>query len=99
MPLILVIGEFETVIDGPATFSSENLDIRRRLPDHKVKESSIIPEILIRYQGFRSPSACVCARILMLEGEGEVKGVLLRQARGQSGWGMLDEPPFSKRNL
>ncbi len=82
MPLILVIGEFETVIDGPATFSSENLDMRRRLPDHKVKESSIIPEILIRYQGFRRPSACVCARILMLEGEGEVKGTPIEMVVG-----------------
>ena len=38
-PLILVIGELENrVVTVPATFSSENLDMRHRLPDRKVKE-------------------------------------------------------------
>jgi hypothetical protein len=37
-----LIGELQTVRDGPVAFSSENLDIRPRLPDHKVKECDAV---------------------------------------------------------
>jgi len=38
----LVIGEFETVPDGPVAFRRAALDIRYGLPDHKVKECGAI---------------------------------------------------------
>ncbi|MAS14646.1 MAG: hypothetical protein CMH69_15225 [Nitratireductor sp.] len=38
----LVIGEFETVPDGPVAFRRAALDIRHGLPDHKVKECGAI---------------------------------------------------------
>lgn len=40
--LTLVIGEFETVPDGPVAFRRVALDIRRRLPDHKVRECGAV---------------------------------------------------------
>lgn len=41
-PSDLVIGEFETVLDGPVAFRREALDMRQGLPDHKVKECGAV---------------------------------------------------------
>lgn len=37
-----MIGEFETVLDGPVAFRREALDMRQGLPDHKVKECGAV---------------------------------------------------------